>query len=916
MLRRKAERVRERSGLPRGSHDDKALVEIVETYPRDELFQMSEDELYEIALGILRLGERRRVRLFVRRDSFGRFLSCLVYLPRERFHTENRRRIEEILQEAFGGVSADYTSRVSESVLARFHFVIYTEPGRVPEYDAAEIEARLAAATRAWSDDLREVLVEQLGEERGERLFVRYGEAFPGSYRDDFSARQAVLDVNRLEKLDAADLGMSLYVPLEAESGVLRFKVLRSQHPVVLSDVLPLLENMGVRVVDERPYEIRAAGAPPAWIYDFGLRHDEASELQVDTVRETFQDAFVRAWRGDAESDGFNRLVLSAQLTAREITILRAIAKYLRQAGGTFSQAYMERALAAHPGIARQLVELFRLRLDPARFADTDTKARALDRAIEETIDGVESLDEDRILRSFLRVVRAVLRTNFFQVDADGHAKPYLSLKLDPDLIPDLPEPRPMAEIFVYSPRLEAVHLRGGKVARGGIRWSDRREDFRTEVLGLMKAQTVKNAVIVPVGAKGGFVVKRPPTGDRAALLEEVVECYRTFMRGLLDVTDTLAAGEVVPPTDVVRHDGDDSYLVVAADKGTATFSDIANEISKEYGFWLGDAFASGGSAGYDHKKLGITARGAWESVKRHFRGLGTDVDAADFTVVGIGDMSGDVFGNGMLRSRHIKLVGAFDHRHVFLDPDPDPGASFAERERLFQLPGSSWADYDESLISAGGGAFPRTAKSIDLSPQARTALGVEAESLDAERGHPRLAPVPGRPALERRHRYVREGRRGTPRGGRRQDERRRPHRCRGAALPRSRRGREPRLHAACAGRLCAARRAHLHGRDRQLGRRRLLRPRGEHQDPARRSRRRGRSHREAAQRDPDRDGGRGGRARAARQLRAGPGDRRLGSPGRGDGRSARTLRPQPRAVRRAEPRARVPAERGGVRRA
>jgi glutamate dehydrogenase len=730
VLRRKAQRMRERSGLPRGSHDDKALVEIVETYPRDELFQMSEDELYEIALGILHLGERRRVRLFVRRDSFGRFLSCLVYLPRERFHTENRRRIEEILQQAFGGVSVDYTSRVSESVLARFHFVIYTEPGRVPEYDAAEIEARLAAATRAWSDDLREVLVEQLGEERGERLFERYGEAFPGAYRDDFSARQAVLDVNRLEKLDPADLGMSLYVPLEAESGVLRFKVLRSQHPVVLSDVLPLLENMGVRVVDERPYEIRAAGAPPAWIYDFGLRHDEQAELQVDSVRETFQDAFVRAWRGDAESDGFNRLVLSAQLTAREITILRAIAKYLRQAGGTFSQAYMERALAAHPGIARQLVELFRLRLDPARFADTDTKARALDRAIEDTIDGVESLDEDRILRSFLRVVRAVLRTNYFQVDADGHAKPYLSLKLDPDLIPDLPEPRPMAEIFVYSPRLEAVHLRGGKVARGGIRWSDRREDFRTEVLGLMKAQTVKNAVIVPVGAKGGFVVKRPPAGDRSALLDEVVECYRTFMRGLLDVTDTLAAGEVVPPPGVVRHDGDDSYLVVAADKGTATFSDIANEISNEYGFWLGDAFASGGSAGYDHKKLGITARGAWESVKRHFRGLGTDVDAADFTVVGIGDMSGDVFGNGMLRSRHIKLVGAFDHRHVFLDPDPDPEASFAERERLFRLAGSSWADYDESLISAGGGAFARTAKSIDLSPEARAALGIEAESL------------------------------------------------------------------------------------------------------------------------------------------------------------------------------------------
>jgi glutamate dehydrogenase len=730
LLRRKVTRVRERSGLPRGSHDDKALVEIIETYPRDELFQMSEDELYEIALAILHLGERRRVRLFVRRDCFGRFLSCLVYLPRERFHTENRRRIQDILQEAFGGVSVDYSSRVSESVLARFHFVIYTAPGGVPDYDAAEIEARLSTATRAWTDDLRDALYEQLDEERAAPLFERYGEAFPGAYRDDFSARQAVLDINRLERLDpAGDLGMSLYLPLEAESGTLRFKLLRSGAPVLLSDVLPLLENMGVRVVDERPYEIRPSGQPPAWIYDFGLRHGEGTGFEADRVRETFQDAFARTWRGDAENDGFNQLVLSAQLTAREITVLRAIAKYLRQAGSTFSQAYMEAALGAHPEIARRLVELFGRRLDPVRFADTDAKARALDREIADAIDGVDSLDEDRILRSFLRVVRAVLRTNYFQADEEGQAKPYLSLKLDPDLIPDLPEPRPMAEVFVYSPRTEAVHLRGGKIARGGIRWSDRREDFRTEVLGLMKAQTVKNAVIVPVGAKGGFVVKRPP-GEREALLAEVVECYRTFMRGLLDITDTVAAGKVVPPPDVVRHDGDDPYLVVAADKGTATFSDLANELSVEYGFWLGDAFASGGSAGYDHKKLGITARGAWESVKRHFQELGTGIDSVDFTVAGIGDMSGDVFGNGMLRSRHIKLIGAFDHRHVFLDPDPDPEASFAERERLFALPGSSWADYDERLISAGGGAFPRTAKAIVLSPQARATLGVDAESL------------------------------------------------------------------------------------------------------------------------------------------------------------------------------------------
>ena len=732
VLRRKAQRVVDRSGLLPGSHDHKSLLDILETYPRDELFQISEDELLETALGILHLGERRRVRLFVRRDAFERFLSCLVYLPRERFSTENRQRVQDILQEAFGGTSVDYTTRVSESVQARLHVVVYTRQGAIPEYDVREIEARLAAATRAWADDLRDALLEQLGEERAGALYERYGEAFPGAYREDFSAREAVPDIERIERLDPdGDLGMSLYVPVEPTEDDLAFKLLRSGQPLLLSDVLPLLENMGVRVSDERPYEIKPTGGPPVWIFDFGLRHDERAEFQADDVREMFQDAFARAWRGESENDGFNRLVLAARLTAREITILRAIAKYLRQAGSTFSQSYMEDALSAHPDAARRLVELFRLRLDPIRLDDTDAKARALERDLGRAIDAVESLDEDRILRGFLCVVRAVLRTNYFQTDAAGQAKPYLSLKLDPDLVPELPEPRPMFEVFVYSPRVEAVHLRGGRVARGGIRWSDRREDFRTEVLGLMKAQTVKNAVIVPVGAKGGFVVKRPPAGgDRAVLLEEVVECYQTFMRGLLDVTDTIAGGKVLPPPEVVRHDEDDPYLVVAADKGTATFSDIANAIAIEYGFWLGDAFASGGSAGYDHKQMAITARGAWESVKRHFRELETDIEATDFTVAGIGDMSGDVFGNGMLLSRRILLVGAFDHRHVFLDPNPDVARSFVERERLFRLPGSSWADYDPALISPGGGVFPRSAKSVPLSAEARTALGVEAEVL------------------------------------------------------------------------------------------------------------------------------------------------------------------------------------------
>ncbi|MBA2384444.1 MAG: NAD-glutamate dehydrogenase, partial [Actinobacteria bacterium] len=728
VLRRKAQRVVERSKLPPGSHDHKALVDIIETYPRDELFQMTEDELYEIALGVLHLGERQRVRLFVRRDAFGRFVSCLVYLPRDRFNTANRWRVQEILQEAFSGTNVDYATRISESVLARLHYVIFTPPGTIPDVDVAAVEARLAAATRAWSDDFRDALLEELGEERAGPLFARYAEAFPSAYRDDFSARHAVLDVARIEKLDpAGDLGLSLYVPVDSGTDHLAFKLVRSGGPLLLSDVLPLLENMGVRVTDERPYEIRPSGGESIWIYDFGLQHDEGADFQADPVRETFQDAFARMWRGEAENDGFNRLILSARLTSREITILRALAKYLRQAGGTFSQAYMEDALAAHPEIARGLVELFHLRLDPVRFLETDVPARALERELQIAIDAVASLDEDRILRSFLRAVRAVLRTNYFQTDADGQAKTHLSLKLDSDLIPDLPEPRPMVEVFVYSPLTEAIHLRGGKVARGGIRWSDRREDFRTEVLGLMKAQTVKNAVIVPVGAKGGFVIKRPPAGDdRASLLAEVVACYRTFMRGLLDLTDTIAGGEIVPPPNVARRDDDDPYLLVAADKGTGTFSDIANEISAEYGFWLGDAFASGGSAGYDHKAMGITARGAWESVKRHFRELDVDIDSSDFTVVGIGDMSGDVFGNGMLLSPHIKLLAAFDHRHVFLDPNPDPVASLAERERLFRLPGSSWADYDPALISPGGGAFPRAAKAIDLAPEARAALGVE----------------------------------------------------------------------------------------------------------------------------------------------------------------------------------------------
>ncbi len=733
LVRRKANYVLERAGFPPSSHNEKDLVEILETYPRDELFQTSQEDLFEISLGILHLQERQRVRLFVRRDDFGRFLSCLVFVPRERYNTSVREKMQGILLEAFGAQNVEFNVRLSESVLARLHFVIYTEPGKAPDYDAQEIEERLIEAVRSWTDHLYHALIERFGEARGIGLYRRYRDAFPPGYRTGFLARGAVSDIERMEELSSDnDLGTSLYHPLEETEDFLGFKLFKLGGEIILSRIMPLLENMGVDVVDERPHKIESAGSPPVWIYDFGLVHTGSGELQTGQVKDIFQDAFARAWRGEVEDDGFNRLVLKAQLTWREISVLRAHSKYLRQIGTTFSQDYMEDTLAANPHIARLLVELFDARFDPDAQARSEEKAQRLTGEIEKALDEVASLDEDRIMRSFLNVALATTRTNHFQTDENGKPKPYLSFKLDPRGVPDLPLPRPTFEVFVYSPRTEGVHLRGGEVARGGIRWSDRREDFRTEILGLMKAQTVKNAVIVPVGAKGGFIVKQPPAdGGRTAFMQEGIACYMTLIRGMLDLTDNLSEdGSTKPPPRVVRYDGDDPYLVAAADKGTATFSDIANTVSKEYGFWLGDAFASGGERGYDHKEMGITARGAWESVKRHFRELGTDVQSEEFTVAGVGDMSGDVFGNGMLLSRHIKLLAAFDHRHIFLEPAPDPETSFAERERLFELSRSSWADYDESLISEGGGVFSRTAKSIALSPQVREMLEVDAEHL------------------------------------------------------------------------------------------------------------------------------------------------------------------------------------------
>ena len=721
LLRRKLAAVMERAGLLPAGHSGKALASLLDNYPRDELLQIGAEDLYRHAMAILQLGERQRLRLLVRQDAYARFVTCLIFVPRDRFNTELRQRFQTILTEAFNGVSSDFDVDLSAAALGRILMRIRTRPGEMAGTpDVKALEARLVEAMRRWEDDLYAALLERYGEARANEFFRIYEKAFPASYREEYSVREALSDIEMIESLDpAADLGMNLHVREPGRSGMLNFKIYRRGSGLPLSDSVPMLEHLGVRVQYEHPHRIEPAGRQPARVVDFGLVAPAGAELAVAKVREAFHDAFFGMWSGAVEADRLNRLVLTAQLPAREISVLRAYGRYLRQGTSTFSLAYVEQALVSHPHIAALLVRLFL-----ERFKEGSSDEAGITQRIAEALDEVQNLDEDRILRSLLAVIQATTRTNYFL------GKPFISFKLDPKRVPGLPEPRPMFEIWVYSPRFEGVHLRGGRVARGGLRWSDRMEDFRTEVLGLMKAQMVKNVVIVPVGAKGGFVLKRAPAGDREALMKEGVACYQNFRRGLLDITDNLVDGKVVPPKGVLRHDGDDPYLVVAADKGTATFSDYANAISQEYGFWLGDAFASGGSAGYDHKKMAITARGAWESVKRHFRELDVNTQSQDFTVAGIGDMSGDVFGNGMLLSPHIRLIAAFDHRHVFLDPAPDAQRSWQERKRLFDLPRSSWADYDAKLISRGGGVFPRSAKSVPLSPEVQKVLGVDAKAM------------------------------------------------------------------------------------------------------------------------------------------------------------------------------------------
>ncbi|MEV7173401.1 NAD-glutamate dehydrogenase [Streptomyces sp. NPDC093224] len=739
VIRRKVSEVLDGAGFAPSSHDGRDLLQILETYPRDELFQTPVDQLQAIVTSVLYLQERRRLRLYLRQDEYGRYYSALVYLPRDRFTTGVRLRLMDILREELGGISVDFTAWNTESILSRIHFVVRvpqgTELHRLTDGDVERIEGRLVEAARSWSDGFQEALIAECGEERAAELLRRYGTSFTEGYKADHSPRAAVADLVHLERLAASDrkFALSLYEPVGAAPGERRFKIFRTGEQVSLSAVLPVLQRLGVEVTDERPYELRRSDRVSAWIYDFGLRMPVSAgngdTYLGDDARERFQDAFAAVWQGDAENDNFNALVLGAGLTWRQAVVLRAYAKYMRQAGSTFSQDYMEDTLRNNVHTTRLLVSLFEARMSPSRQAAGSELVDAMLEELDGALDQVASLDEDRILRSFLTLIKATLRTNFFQLDSEGQQHAYVSMKFDPQAIPDLPAPRPAFEIWVYSPRVEGVHLRFGKVARGGLRWSDRREDFRTEILGLVKAQMVKNTVIVPVGAKGGFVAKNlpDPSVDRDAWMAEGIASYKIFISALLDITDNMVAGEVVPPRSVVRHDEDDTYLVVAADKGTATFSDIANGVAESYGFWLGDAFASGGSAGYDHKGMGITARGAWESVKRHFRELGHDTQTEDFTVVGVGDMSGDVFGNGMLLSEHIRLVAAFDHRHIFIDPTPDAATSYAERRRLFELPRSSWADYDTSLISAGGGIHPRSAKSVPVNAQIREALGIDA---------------------------------------------------------------------------------------------------------------------------------------------------------------------------------------------
>ncbi len=729
LLRHKITRIAARAAVDPNGHAGRALLHILDNYPRDELFQIDPDELYAHSQGIVQLQERPRVALFLRRDAFGRFITCLIYVPRDRYDSRMRSALQRHLEAAFGGKMSDQIVRIDDNPLARLFMTITTESG-APRPDREKLETELRELCRTWQDRLREKLVEEYGEARTLDLLRRYGKAFTSQYRNATHPDAAVRDLLAIEKTLAHGKFVADLSPPD-DAGVLRLRLFRPDHPLLLSEMLPLIEDMGLKVeYMGGPYEVLPEGGTRTiYVHEFACRMAREATRPFAEAKPLFEDALGRVWAGEAEHDPFNSLVLRAGLPWRDVMVLRAMGRYLRQLRIPYGTYMMANTLLAHPQVARDLSCLFAVRHDPDFRGNRAARSAELAEKINSELSSINALEEDRIIRRYLNLIQSSLRSNFFQRQEDGQPKPYLAIKFNSRAIDYMPLPRPMMEIFVYSPRMEAVHLRGGKVARGGIRWSDRRDDFRNEILGLMKAQMVKNTVIVPVGSKGGFIVRRPPS-DPAEQHAEGVACYRLMMRGLLDLTDNRVGGKIVPPPRVVRHDDDDPYLVVAADKGTAKFSDIANGISREYGFWLDDAFASGGSAGYDHKQMGITARGAWEAVKRHFREMGIDTQSQDFTCMGVGDMSGDVFGNGMLLSKHIRLIGAFDHRHIFCDPNPDAARSFAERQRMFNLSGSSWNDYDRKKISAGGGVFSRNEKVLRLSPEIQKAFGIKTDSL------------------------------------------------------------------------------------------------------------------------------------------------------------------------------------------
>ena len=733
VLEEKINAISKLSGFEPGSHGHKAFLNIIETYPRDELLQGSIKELAKIVLGIFQMQERGISRLFARKDVFGRFISCMVFVPRERYNTQLRKDTQALLKQSFASEEdVEFTTYFSESVYARTHYIVRVKNNNA-EYNVKDIEKNIIELNKSWDDRLAITIRSNHGEAKGKKLEQRYVNAFPSSYKEYNLPSAALVDIEKLELLNTEHtLDMLFYRPQEEgpESKAVKLKLFHKNEPIHLSAVLPMLENFGLRVIDESPFKISPNEEEVNWIMDFSMLHNTINDMDMGQAQMLFQTAFSEVWYNALEDDPFNRLVLGAGLTGRNVTVLRSYAKYMRQIGSSFSRDYIANTLANYPKIANLLVQLFQQKFDPKTKRSSKAEETTLN-TIKEQLENVSNLDDDRIICRYLDLILATMRSNFYQKDELGNQKSYVSYKMLPELIPEMPLPRPKFEIFVYSPRIEGVHLRGGKVARGGLRWSDRQEDFRTEILGLVKAQQVKNTVIVPVGAKGGFVCKNLPMGQgREAFQKEGQECYKIFIRSLLDITDNIVEGKVVHPKDVVRLDDEDAYLVVAADKGTATFSDIANGISDEFNFWLGDAFASGGSIGYDHKKMGITAKGAWESVKRHFREMGKDCQTTDFTCVAIGDMAGDVFGNGMLLSTHTKLICAFNHLHIFFDPSPNTETTYKERKRLFDNPSLSWDDYDRKLISKGGDIFSRSAKSIKLSSEIKKWLGTKQHSM------------------------------------------------------------------------------------------------------------------------------------------------------------------------------------------